>query len=1083
MAKARIQYTADWEYVDKQLKEYSLTQEVIEKLDSIEPGAERNFIQWIKVNWDLQEPDEYRVVDISVPIVEDVLNSTDRTAALSARQGRVLYNYIQNLQALGKFLSNWNSTTGMPTTNPSELPYVYKSWDYYIISIIWATNYRPEWASFNWWASSTVETEEAQIWDIYMYDWTNWLFLLNNERQIAVDSSLSTTSTNPVENRVITNAINGKQDVIIAGSNIQIATDWKTISATDTTYSAWANVNITNNVISATDTTYTAWTNVNIDSNNVISATDTVYWAWANIQISAQNIISATDTTYTAGTWINIDANNVISNTWKTFLAFPNTFDTTHTTSDFLDSIVALHLPVGSAYLWQVSLSDMPTWVTVQWDVEVYVYPQNVIYAIMRSVEVEPYQWVVDSYSNSYYNKGWMPVGNFVTEATTPSSADEGMLWYDTTNNLLKVYDGSAWHTIDTDTTYSAWTWIDITNSTISIDNTVVATQTDLSSKQDTLIAWTNIQIANDWKTISATDTTYVAWDFDIKDLADSTWLRTNWSWKQDTIIAGTNIQVAADGKTISAIDTTYTAWTWISIDANNVISNTQTSAEWWNITWTLADQTDLNTALWNKANTSDVLAKYNTTSFTPSWDYNPATKKYVDDSVSAATSWAVSDIVYWNTWDWVTWIAPSKNAVYDKISAMDTTISNKANSSDVPTKTSDLTNDWSDWINAFITANDLPIVNDWTLTIQKNWTNVATFTANQSWNSTANLVIPTTYSDVNALPDSTKYWASIDLSMNNTTYVITAQLKDQDWNNLGVAKTIDLPLESVVVSGSYDSANKKVVLTLENWSTIEFSVADLVSWLQTEITSSNKLDADLVDDSTSTNKFVTSSDITNWNGKQNALSIQTAYTSQGSATKVPQITTNSLWQVTWITEVTITQPDISWKLDKVTSTATNPRAYIVNADWTQSTLSITDSATSGTIVKRSWTQIIVPETPTANWHAASKKYVDDWLSWKQAALSTQTAYTSQWSATKVPQITTNTLGQVTWITEVTITQPTVNNATISLTQAWWSIWSFTTNQASASTIDFEWNLFVTQAEYTTLDPWNDWNTYFIYET
>lgn len=48
------------------------------------------------------------------------------------------------------------------------------------------------------------------------------------------------------------------------------------------------------------------------------------------------------------------------------------------------------------------------------------------------------------------------------------------------------------------------------------------------------------------------------------------------------------------------------------------------------------------------------------------------------------------------------------------------------------------------------------------------------------------------------------------------------------------------------------------------------------------------------------------------WSGKQDALSSQTAYTSQGSATKVPQITTNSLGQVTGITEVTITQPDVS---------------------------------------------------------------------------------------------------------------------------------------------------------------------------
>lgn len=40
----------------------------------------------------------------------------------------------------------------------------------------------------------------------------------------------------------------------------------------------------------------------------------------------------------------------------------------------------------------------------------------------------------------------------------------------------------------------------------------------------------------------------------------------------------------------------------------------------------------------------------------------------------------------------------------------------------------------------------------------------------------------------------------------------------------------VDLPLESVVVNGSYDSTNKKIILTLQNGNTIEFSVADLVS-------------------------------------------------------------------------------------------------------------------------------------------------------------------------------------------------------------------------------------------------------------
>ena len=165
-----------------------------------------------------------------------------------------------------------------------------------------------------------------------------------------------------------------------------------------------------------------------------------------------------------------------------------------------------------------------------------------------------------------------------------------------------------------------------------------------------------------------------------------------------------------------------------------------------------------------------------------------------------------------------------------------------------------------------------VPTVNDSTITIQKNGTTVDSFTTNASANKTINITVPTTAADVSALPASTKYGATFELSINSTTYVVTATLKDQDGNTLGTAQTIDLPLESVVVSGSYDSQTKEVVLTLQSGSTIRFSVADLVSGLQTEITSSNKLSADLVDDSTTTNKFVTSSDKTTWNGKQDAL-------------------------------------------------------------------------------------------------------------------------------------------------------------------------------------------------------------------
>ena len=160
-----------------------------------------------------------------------------------------------------------------------------------------------------------------------------------------------------------------------------------------------------------------------------------------------------------------------------------------------------------------------------------------------------------------------------------------------------------------------------------------------------------------------------------------------------------------------------------------------------------------------------------------------------------------------------------------------------------------------------------IPTVNNATLTIKRNNTSVGTFTANDDTDTEVNISVPTTATEVGALPDTTKYGASASLTIDDhgtsATYVVTLQLKDQDGNNLGTAQTIDLPLESMVVDGDYDTTTQEVVLTLKNGNEVRFSVADLVSGLQTELSSTNKLDADYVDDANSTNKFVTAAEKT----------------------------------------------------------------------------------------------------------------------------------------------------------------------------------------------------------------------------
>ena len=308
---------------------------------------------------------------------------------------------------------------------------------------------------------------------------------------------------------------------------------------------------------------------------------------------------------------------------------------------------------------------------------------------------------------------------------------------------------------------------------------------------------------------------------------------------------------------------------------------------------------------------------------------------------------------------------------------------------------------------------------------------------------------IPATASDVNALPDSTKYWASISVSVDTTDYKITTTLKDQDWNTLGTAQTIDLPLESVVVSWSYDSVNKKVVLTLENGNTIEFSVADLVAGLQTEITSSNKLDADLVDDSTSTNKFVTAANKTTWNWKQDALiawtNIQIAAdwkTISATDTTYSAASSSTLWLVKlWDDTVqSVAANAVSWKANRTYAMQVNSSwQLVVNIPWTDTTYTASDfdikNLADSTGLRTTW-------------------------SWKQDALTTQTAYTSKGTSTKVPTITTNTLGQVTWITETSIAFPvtSVNGSTGSVTVSEFNPWgTATTWYVLKKTADWYW--------------------------
>lgn len=99
------------------------------------------------------------------------------------------------------------------------------------------------------------------------------------------------------------------------------------------------------------------------------------------------------------------------------FKPFPTGVNTTGTTQEFMDSILALSPKVGMAYLGTVSLSDMPAGL-IQEEVEVYVYSNYVLYCIMRSTDVAPYAW----WCASYNYQGWKQVSPAILQATGQST-------------------------------------------------------------------------------------------------------------------------------------------------------------------------------------------------------------------------------------------------------------------------------------------------------------------------------------------------------------------------------------------------------------------------------------------------------------------------------------------------------------------------------------------------------------------------------------------------------------------------------------------------------------------------------------
>lgn len=85
---------------------------------------------------------------------------------------------ISALGNIGKYLAIWDCTTGLPTTPPPQgTPYTYTTGDYYIIGKVGTTNYMPDGTTYTGEASTTPDTGDPQVLDMYRFDGATWAWL------------------------------------------------------------------------------------------------------------------------------------------------------------------------------------------------------------------------------------------------------------------------------------------------------------------------------------------------------------------------------------------------------------------------------------------------------------------------------------------------------------------------------------------------------------------------------------------------------------------------------------------------------------------------------------------------------------------------------------------------------------------------------------------------------------------------------------------------------------------------------------------------------------------------------------------
>jgi hypothetical protein len=301
--------------------------------------------------------------------------------------------------------------------------------------------------------------------------------------------------------------------------------------------------------------------------------------------------------------------------------------------------------------------------------------------------------------------------------------------------------------------------------------------------------------------------------------------------------------------------DTTYTAGTGIDI-TNNVISSTQSSAEWGNITGTLSDQTDLNSALSGKQDLIDSTHKLSS--------------DLVDDSSSTNKFFDGLTILSYGNSTWNDFINAYNNneIVYCR-----------ASSGSNPGTGSQTRLAFMAYVNNATSPTNVEFqyyrsVSSHSATQQGDQVFVYTLTSSNG--GTWSVTTRETMANIDVSDGLSRSYSNNKLTISgagkqdviDSSHKLSADLID------------DTSTTNKFFSGDYTDLTNKPTIPDELADLSDDSTHRLVTdtekttWngKQNAINSSNKLSADLINDSSTTNKFVTLTQKAFWNDKQEPL-------------------------------------------------------------------------------------------------------------------------------------------------------------------------------------------------------------------